>query len=163
MAKQIKIKRLSSTAKLPTKKSEDIGWDCYVDRIDIIDGALVYFLGIAVEPPEGYYPELLPRSSQSKTDWVFGNSLGVIDPTYRGELQVRLKPVGVTIGGNYIDDKLNTAGKLFLNTQTNSDLPFYPGDRIAQMILRPIIESEIIESDLSETERNDGGFGSTGK
>ncbi len=159
MAKQIKIKRLSSTAKLPTKKPEDIGWDCYVDRIWIEDGALMYGFGIAVEPPEGYYVDLVPRSSLSKQRWVVGNSFGVIDPKYRGELKAALKPVG-----DVVMTEKGDAWNICFTQDVNCNLPpFAIGDRPVQMILREIIESELIESDLSETERGEGGFGSTGK
>ncbi len=159
---KIKIKRLTDTAKLPTKNPEDIGWDCYVDRIWIENGSLMYGFGIAVEPPIGYYVDLVPRSSLSKTNWVFGNSFGVIDPHYRGELQIRLKPVGNCLQGSLsqTDFKIN----VLFSSEFHLSPPFKVGDRVAQMVLRPIIESELEDvSELSETTRGDGGFGSTGK
>jgi dUTP pyrophosphatase len=151
---QIKVRKLYPDSILPTKANlMDVGFDVYAHSFDTQDGSLVIYLGIAVEPPEGYYFELAPRSSISKTPWVFANSIGIIDPNYRGELQVRMKPVH-EIDGNTI------------KYRRIIDHGFMRGDRVGQLILRKHEGQnfEIVETDnLSLTQRGEGGFGSTGK
>jgi len=98
----------------------------------------MYDTGIIIKPPDGYYTEIVPRSSIVKSGWILANSVGIIDPTYRDTLKVVLKRV----------DK----------EQPEIPLP----NRICQLILKPFVESfSVIETDsLEETERK-GGFGST--
>lgn len=156
--KEVKVKLLSTTAKLPRKTYiNDIGWDVYADRFSYEGECLIYHCGIAVQPPEGHYFELFPRSSQAKVPWVFCNSVGVIDPNYTGELQVRLRPVGRLIKENdltFVDFNREVWG-----------LPFAIGDRIAQLVLRecPPHLDFIKVPELAETGRGDAAFGSTGK
>ena len=98
--------------------------------------------GIAVKPPNGYYFEIVPRSSLSKTDYILSNSVGIIDEEYRGSIKVCLYNLG------------------FPTKQ--KELPL----RLLQLVLRKN-ESRKIESieevnDFESTERNEQGFGSTG-
>jgi dUTP pyrophosphatase len=143
---EIKVKLLHPDSKLPTKASPtDVGFDVYAHSFDEINGALVIKLGISVEPPDGYYLELVPRSSLSKEPWVQANSVGIIDPSYRGEVQMRLRRV------DHIDSMEHN---------------FKQGDRVAQLILRKNegYNFQITQAEtLSDTERGTGGFGSTGK
>lgn len=154
---QIKVEKITPTAKLPIRAEEgSIGLDVFADSVQIKDGALSYGLGIGIEPPEGYYAKLYPRSSMSKVEWIFGNGVGVIDPSYRGELQVRLRPVGTVT-------HLTDEGVITSTHNKRQELPFQIGDRIAQLILYPIVKADPIEGTLSKTGRGTGGFGSTGK
>lgn len=97
--------------------------------------------GIAVEIPYGYEGEVRSRSGLAKNHGVFVlNSPGTIDSDYRGEIKVILMNLG--------------------------DEPFKVniGDRIAQLVISPITRVEVFEvEELSSTERNDGGFGHTGR
>jgi len=105
----------------------------------------IYFFdtGISVEPPVGYYTELVPRSSIYKQDFIMTNSVGIIDQGYRGLIMMPMRYVGDGKG-------LLEAEKLI-------------GERIGQLILRQLIPFQIeICDDLSETQRGEGGFGSTG-
>lgn len=154
----IKVQLLTSTAKPPIKVDPNaVGWDVFADSVECKDGMLIYKCGIAVEPPEGYYFAIYPRSSQSKTETILSNSVGIVEPEFRGELQVRLRPIGSFTGfsdENWLDVK-------FKDWQF---LAFKPGDRIAQLVLHPLVNSEIeVVDKLSETQRGSGGFGSTGK
>ena len=95
--------------------------------------------GLYIELPTGTFGMITPRSGlAAKYGITITNSPGVIDSSYRGELKVILKNLG--------------------------DLPFeiHNGDRIAQLILMNYnkIEFKLVE-ELSETERGEGGFGST--
>jgi len=96
--------------------------------------------GLFLEIPEGYEAQVRPRSGLAlKWGITVLNSPGTIDSDYRGELEVIL---------------VNTGSESF--TVKN-------GDRIAQMVISPVVRVSISEAErLSETERGSGGFGSTG-
>ena len=137
------IKRVHSDAVFPTKAHfNDIGYDLtLIEKVSqISDGIVMYDTGIAVEPPHGFYVEIVPRSSFSKTGHVLANSIGIIDPQYRGTLKVVVLHVD----------------------RSMPPLPIpYKG---FQMILRQANVFSITEvSDLSTTQRGEGGFGSSDK
>ena len=120
---------------------EDAGADLVSTSVEEkeINGkkAFVYSLGIAVEIPEGYVGLIFPRSSICKTGAVLANSVGVIDSNYRGELKAVF----------YADSQ-----------------PYTVGDRCCQLIILPYPMASYYKVDsLSETNRGEGGFGSTGK
>ena len=97
-----------------------------------------YGTGIALEIPKGFVGLVFPRSSIRKTDLILSNSVGVIDSGYRGEIQATFKRTGLT--------------------------KYAVGDRGAQIMIIPHPTIEFNEvSELSNTERGEGGFGSTGK
>lgn len=148
---EIKIKLLPG-GKMPTKAHRtDAAWDCYA-REDVTVGSkpVLIGLGFMIEPPEGYYVEIVPRSSIGlKTQLRQPNSIGIIDNGYRNEVKAmyesRLMPSSGMLDCITIPQKIKA------------------GDRIAQMILRKQEEAELVEVDeLSETERGANGFGSTG-
>ena len=96
--------------------------------------------GIAVEIPDGYEIQIRPRSGLAvKHGITVLNTPGTIDPDYRGEIKVILINLG------------------------EKDFKVKRGDRIAQMVLCPIVRFEWEEAqELSDSERGQGGFGSTG-
>lgn len=143
----------SINAVLPQKAGpNEIGFDLtLIEKIKQYDDyTIMYDTGICIKPPQGFYTEIVPRSSIIKTGWFLANSIGIIDPTYRDTLKVVLKRV----------DK----------SQSEITLP----SKICQLIIRPIYKvvkvledktnsDEIILVDsLDETDRK-GGFGSTDK
>lgn len=86
-------------AVVPTKAHpSDIGYD--LTAIDIFkkisEQTILFETGIRVSPPPGYYIEILPRSSISKTGYILANSVGVIDPNYTGTLKIALTKVDKT-------------------------------------------------------------------
>ena len=93
-----------------------------------------YKTGIAVEIPEGYVGIIVPRSSTGIKGYTIKNTIGVIDSDYRGEIKLHLF------------------------------VPVTQKIRIAQMLIMPCpqFNIEFVES-LSETDRGEGGFGSTGE
>ena len=96
--------------------------------------------GLAIELPPGYEAQLRPRSGLAlKHAITLPNSPATIDPGYRGEIRV-----------------------ILLNLGRNSYL-VKAGDRIAQMVIARYEAVEWIESDLGETNRGSGGFGSSGR
>jgi dUTP pyrophosphatase len=96
--------------------------------------------GLAIELPPGYEAQIRPRSGLAlKHSIILPNSPATIDPGYRGEIRVIL---------------LNL-GKVAYQVQQ--------GDRIAQMVVAKYEAAEWVESDLNESVRGEGGFGSSGR
>lgn len=143
---KVNFKKLSETAVKPTYGSEfAAGMDMYADiqeDVDIEAGqTYMCSTGIAMEIPEGYVGLLFARSGlASKQGLAPANKVGVIDSDYRGEIKVALH---------------NHSGE----TRT-----IKAGDRIAQLAIVPFLRVDLDEVDeLNDTDRGEGGFGSTGK
>ena len=97
--------------------------------------------GVCVEIPVGMVGLLFPRSSISKTPLRMANSVGVIDSGFTGEIQVPL-----------------------YNTSDVEIMDIEQYDRIAQLVIVPLADVSIeIVDELEESERGNGGFGSTGR
>ena len=139
---KVKIKKLDKNAVIPSYAHiSDAGCDMVATSIDETEQYIQIGTGVAIELPKGWYAEIFPRSSISKYDLILCNGVGVIDNSYRGEILFRFKKTE-----NYDRNK------------------FYKvGDKIGQMILktRPFINFEEV-NELSDTERDSNGFGSSG-
>ena len=143
---KIKIKKLHPKAVIPNyAKIGDAGMDMVITDIKgETEWNISYGFGISMEIPEGFMGLVFPRSSIRKTDLILSNSVGVIDSGYRGELQATFNKITTTIENQKNDYKV--------------------GDRVCQIMIIPYPPIEFIEADeLSNTERGEGGFGSTGK
>jgi len=143
---EVKIKKLNPKAVIPSyATSGDAGMDLIATSIiSETPSQITYGLGIALEIPEGFVGLVFPRSSIRKTRLQLSNSVGVIDSGYRGELQATFNKITTTIENQKNDYKV--------------------GDRVCQIMIIPYPPIEFIEADeLSNTERGEGGFGSTGK
>lgn len=153
---RVKIKKLKPNAVIPSyAKSGDAGMDLVATEIlKDTPEQITYGMGIAMEIPEGFVGLVFPRSSIRKTGLQLSNSVGVIDSGYRGEIQATFNKL---FGGDRFYDETK------LTEITSND--FYKvGDRIAQIMIIPHPTIEFEEADeLSDTERGEGGFGSTGK
>ena len=139
---QVKFKKLHNNAVIPSYATAgDAGLDMVaVDLMDSIE-QVVYMTGIAVEIPEGHVGLLFPRSSIRKYQLSLSNSVGVIDSGYRGEIQFT-----------------------FNKTSGPASQKYKIGERIGQLVIIPYPIIEAVEVDeLSDSERGEGGFGSTGK
>ena len=141
---KIKIKKLHPDAIIPTyAKSGDAGMDLTCTGIEKTSDYIAYKIGLAFEIPDGYFGMLVPRSSNSKKDLLLTNSCGILDSGYRGEVEFRYKH---TSPGTYPANGYKI------------------GDRVGQIIILPYPQIEFEEvNELSETERGEGGFGSSGK
>ncbi len=97
--------------------------------------------GLALELPPGWEGQVRPRSGLAARHGVtLANSPGTIDSDYRGEVRVLLVNLGA------------------------ESVVIERGDRVAQLVVAPVTRVELVETDrLSETERGDGGFGSSGR
>ena len=142
----IRVKLLREGAKLPTYGSaEAAGADLYAcveGSITIAPGETVFIpTGIALEVPKGCAGLVYARSGLAcKRGLAPANKVGVIDSDYRGEITVVLHNHGQ-------------------QAQTLED-----GERIAQLLITPVLQPAYEETEtLSDTVRNLGGFGSTGK
>ncbi len=142
----MKYKRLTDNAKVPTRADDGAaGYDLYGNNtytIEIAPHRMVKIgTGICMEIPRGTFGGIFARSGlATKKGLRPANGVGVIDPSYRGELIVAL--------------------------YNDSNEPQYvePGERIAQLVFLSfgtILNWEEVD-ELSETERGDGGFGSSG-
>lgn len=152
---QVKVKKLNENAVLPHKAHpSDAGFDLTATSMSVDNqGNIAYGTGLAFEIPEGYVGLLFPRSSISKKDLSLANAVGVVDSHYRGEVTFKFKPTMYGYGERFISPIAPTSIKRY-------DV----GERIGQLIIMPYPEIEFEESDeLSETDRGDGGYGSTGK
>ena len=140
----MKVKLIHPQAKAPTRGSEyAAGLDlCSVDQLFIWPGERkVISTGICIEIPNGFYGRIAPRSGLAVKHGIM-TMAGVIDADYRGEIKVVLY--------NSSEDE-------------QAKFEVSPGDRIAQLILQAVAAFPIeVVTELSDTVRADGGFGSTG-
>lgn len=144
----VKVKRLDERAKLPERKTEEAACfdlatieDIYVRTLNAEDKAVIIRTGLAFEIPKGYHMKLFLRSSIGyNTKLRLANQTGIIDSDYRGEL------------------------KILVENPSRTPIKIGAGTRIAQCLIEknvPVSFSEVKE--LEETERGEGGIGSTGK
>ncbi|HJB26824.1 MAG TPA: dUTP diphosphatase [Firmicutes bacterium] len=143
----LKITRVSPTAKLPTRAtSGSAGYDLYAD----LSSPFLLRAGERALIPTGVAIALQSREIgafvyarsglSSKHGITMANGVGVVDSDYRGELKVPVVNLSQT------------------------DYSIEPGERIAQLVLHPVIPYELEEvSTLDETQRGSGGFGSSGR
>ncbi len=143
---KVKFKLLRADAKPPMRAHKtDAGWDLFAYGCVINNQTRCwdYGTGIAVEIPPGHFGACFPRSSIRKYGLMLSNSVGVIDAGYRGEIVFS-----------------------FRNTDPHCNFPerrYNNGDRIGQLVILPLPEVEFVKvSELSNSERGEGGFGSSG-
>jgi len=136
---KVKVKRLRENAVLPGYAHEgDAGMDVIAVSKRVTEKFVEYGTGLSFEVPDGYVMLIFSRSSVSKKDLVLANSVGILDSGYRGELLIRFQAFG--------DDDYDV------------------GERVAQIVILPYPEVEFEEiGELGESERGEGGFGSTGR
>jgi len=138
----IKVKRLNSDAVLPNyKTSGSSGMDlCSTEKLDIgINEIKLIGTGIAIAVPNNYEAQVRSRSGLALKGVFVLNSPGTVDSDYRGEVKIILANFGSDV------------------------FHIEKGDRIAQLVIAPVIRAELVEvNDLDSTLRGGGGFGSTG-
>lgn len=157
---EIKIKRLTPTALIPTKAHvSDACFDLYLDAPDALyhewnggveikaargikirpHETVMLHTGIATEIPFGYYMAIYARSGLScKQGLRLANSVGIVDCQYRDEIKVAL----------YND--------------SNETRIVHHGDRIAQCMIAPVLATNFVEVDELSDDSRGGGFGSSG-
>lgn len=145
----VKFVKLNPNAHIPTKGSKmAAGYDLYAcipkeKMVCIYPHSTVKIgTGLAIQPPEGHFGAIFARSGlATKQGLRPANCVGVADYDYTGEYMVAL-----------------------YNDTNNEAQIVHHGDRIAQLVFLPYTDDEFVEvKSLDETERGDGGFGSTGE
>lgn len=143
---KIKVFKSYDEAILPSKnRNSDAGYDLTIikELKKLTNNTILYDTGIKLLIPNGYYVEVFPRSSLSKSGYMLANSVGIIDQGYTGNIFIALAKIDTTK-----DDLV---------------MPF----KCCQFILKKQVYSELIYCDdlnkLEKTDRNEGGYGSTDK
>lgn len=139
---EVVFEKVCSAAKLPEcQHSGDAGYDLFSAENIVIEAGEVEMVstGLKMRLPEDIEAQVRPRSGLSLSGVTVMNSPGTIDPGYRGEVKVILANL---LGDDFVVEK---------------------GDRIAQMVFSRVEHPELKLGSLDDTERGDGGFGSTGK
>ena len=143
----VKFKKLSEKAETPKYQSKGAAcFDLVATKRELklldVGPTLEYTVDLAFEIPEGYVGIIFPRSSiTTKTTLALGNGVGIIDSDFRGGIKFQFRKT---------------------NTMTHKE--YEVGDRIGQMMILPFPYINLIEVDeLSDTDRGEGGFGSSGR
>ncbi len=151
MVRTLKFKRLTSTAILPTRATAGAAcFDLYADEqqwLDDMRTRRTVGTGIAIELPPGHVGLVCSRSGLAAKEGIHVlNAPGVIDEDYRGEIKIIL------------------ARQPFSPQWPSPDIfMIEPGMRIAQLMVLPLPQLEVVEiDDLTTTERGASGLGSTG-
>jgi len=142
---KIKLQKVTEDARMPIKGSEHAAaYDVYAHSITTSEnGKVKVGLGFKTEIPKGYKGIIVPRSNLTKFRWVLNNSYGVIDADYRGEWMAIFT--------------------LIDNNDVNDTFPYNIGDRVAQIYFEEVLPISFdVVPELEQTERGEGGFGSTG-
>jgi len=145
LEQQINIKKLNENAIIPTYGTEFAAgadlYACLEEKVTIEPGQTCLIkTGLSMEIPVGYAGLIYARSGLStKKGLAPANKVGVIDSDYRGEIMVALY------------------------NQSNETREVEPGERIAQIVITPFLKAIYNQvNELNDTDRGDGGFGSTG-
>lgn len=137
----VKFRLVNENALVPEQfRVSDVGFDLSViSKVrDLGSNMALYDTGIQVTPPHGFYLEVIPRSSISKSGYMMLNSIGVIDPAYTGSIMIALVKIDLA----------------------KPDITF--PTRCAQLVMRRLYHFGLLKvEDIAETERASGGFGST--
>ena len=140
---EIKFIPLRGGAHIPQKAHEDdAGFDLYASEDFLLKAHCFGCVptAISIELPDGFEAQVRPRSGlAAKYGVTVLNAPGTIDAGYRGEI------------------------KVILINHGNEDFTITAGMRVAQMIISPVLQARFVEaSSLAESDRGEGGFGSSG-
>ena len=148
----IKVFKAYDDAVIPSKsRYSDAGYDLTIikEHKRLTSNTVIYDTGIKLEIPNGYYVEIVPRSSISRSGYMLANNVGIIDQGYRGNLYIALTKIN--------DETPN------LTDMVDWRLPW----RCCQMIVKKQIYSKLVvcdsgHNDIQKSNRGTGAFGSTG-
>jgi len=141
---KIKLQKVTEDARMPIKGSEHAAaYDVYAHSITSeVNGKVKVGLGFKTEIPKGYKGIIVPRSNLTKFHWVLNNSYGVIDADYRGEWMAIFTSLSSVYDGSF---------------------PYNVGDRVAQIYFEEVLPISFdVVPELEQSDRGEGGFGSTG-
>lgn len=142
---EIKVFKINENAKIPMRAHEDdAGYDLYAVGTFTLGPRCTTWTrtGLKLAIPKGWEIQIRPKSGLAGRGITVLNTPGTVDASFRGEVLV------------------------LLYNATNDECAFKSGDKIAQMVLKPVYDIEFIEVEaeglLGETVRGENGFGSTG-
>ena len=138
---EIKIRKINEKARITRGSKQAAGYDLYAITDATIEPheCVLVGTGLIMQIPDGYFGSIYARSGlASKRGLRPANCVGVVDSDYRGEVMVALR------------------------NDTNTVQSVSAGERIAQIIIQPYLDVTYVEGELDNTERGEGGFGSTG-
>lgn len=181
----VKFKTKNGVEVPVTAHEGDIGLDVYAVDVEYDYGndCYVYHTGIKCETPKGFGAFLMLRSSNYKTDYYLANMVGLIDTAnYRGEIILKFKRRTSFWETMYVDamlhwlkmpwykrmftkyEKIEQKHTKIYQDSIDTEKPYELGEKIGQLafVRFPNVIGTCVE-ELSETERGEGGFGSTGK
>jgi len=147
----IKVFKACDDAVIPSKaRYSDAGYDLTIikEHKRLNSKTVIYDTGIKLEIPNGYYVEIVPRSSISRSGYMLANNVGIIDQGYRGNLYIALTKIN--------DDTPD------ITDLANWRLPW----KCCQMIVKKQIYSKLVfcdsgQDDIEKSNRDTGAFGST--
>ena len=143
---EVRFARIHEDAQAPTQGTlEAAGWDLRaLEDTEVIRGESSRIrTGLAVAIPSGWEGQIRSRSSLGAKGMIMPNGLGTIDSDYRGELMILATWIG-----------------------EGDSIKLAKGERVAQLLIAPVPLTKFTEVDfeeLSQTERGEGGFGSSGR
>lgn len=150
MSMKIKIKKLNPNVQIPLQQTEGACCaDVTINDIEYYSDNLVEVkLGFSTEFKNKYKGIIVPRSSFTQKGWIMQNSPAQIDSDYRGEWKIKFEAIPLSCVSNDLQ---------------YSPFPYGIGERCAQIFFEKVIKAnfETVE-ELSNTERGEGSFGSTG-
>ena len=151
----IKVFKADDDAVMPSKtRYSDAGYDLTIIREYkvLTANTSLYDTGIRLEIPNGYYVEIVPRSSMSRSGYILANSVGIIDQGYRGNLYIALTKINAANAANAANADTADAPEL--------TMPW----KCCQMIVKKQIYSRLVVGDkeIEKSSRDTGAFGSTG-
>ena len=165
---KVKVELLDENAEIPVRGHDtDTGYDIKFIGVEKVVGDVIYFkTGLSLQPSKGFYFEVVPRSSISKLPLSMANSIGIIDQHYTGEVLVPVRIHHIDMGGEpsnitYPNGIVKIFGLRPQNMKAVSDLILKHKPKMFQAILRKRLDCDFSVQSLDETDRGDGGFGST--
>lgn len=162
-------------AKIPTKAhNTDNGYDLYAVSVEYDEDmdCYVYHTGVSIKVPVGYSLDVIPKSRHRKTNCYMPNTPGDVDPGYTGEILVNYKPRisrkllkfinRITLAINKLIDTSYYYDNILEKLSKELNPPYGAGEAVAQCYLtpHPDIKFNVVDK-LPETERGEGGHGST--
>lgn len=152
----VEFQKIHPAAALPSKAHPgDVGYDLTVVSFEKKDFTVIAHTGLKMKLPEGYEGQIRSRSGLASKGICIANGLGSLDTGYRGEIMVILGSLTAQapfLGG--MGNKECQCGNTVLKV----------GDRVAQLVIAPILNTEVIEVESvdDDTERGSNGLGSSG-
>lgn len=162
----VRVKKLRDDAVIPVKAHPtDAAYDlCVCEDITLLPGEYVKAgTGLAFAIPEGWRGMIYPRSGLGCKGLTLKNTVGVIDSSYRGEVKLPLFNNNPTYAWRHSTGPVFGTEMTELVPNTEGIIHVHKGDRVAQMCIELVPDSALVEvEELDETERGQGGFGSSG-